>query len=189
MSALFIHDKTFDRNDLPSKGEYENCIFNECNFSEKDLADFKFTDCKFNDCNFSLAKLKNTAFRDVKFKGCKMLGLRFDTCNDFGLSFSFDDCQLNHSSFYKAKIKKTVFKNTQLEEVDFAEAELSNSVFDNCNLARAVFDNTVLEKADFRTSYHYSIDPAINRIKKAKFSLLGISGLLDKYDIEIENLN
>jgi uncharacterized protein YjbI with pentapeptide repeats len=115
-----------------------------------------------------------------------MLGLRFDTCNAFGLSFSFDGCQLNHSSFYKMKIKKTVFKNTQLHEVDFAEADLSNAVFDNCYLTQAVFDHTIIEKADFRTAYNYSINPENNKIKKAKFSIQGISGLLDKYEIDIE---
>jgi fluoroquinolone resistance protein len=44
----------------------------------------------------------------------------------------------------------------------------------------------LLEKADFRTAYNYSIDPEKNRIKKAKFSIFGVTGLLDKYDIEIE---
>src|SRR5690606_4481279 len=121
----YIQDKTFGKDDLTTKGEYENCIFNSCNFAENDLLEFKFTDCIFNGCNFSLAKLNNTAFRDVKFKDCKMLGLRFNTCNEFGLSFSFDSCQLNHSSFYKTKIKKMIFKNSQLQETDFEEAELT----------------------------------------------------------------
>ena len=116
-----------------------------------------------------------------------MLGLRFDTCNEFGLSFSFERCQLNHSSFYKTKIKKTIFKNSQLREADFAKCDLTSSVFENCDLARASFENTNVEKADFRTSFNYSIDPEINRIKKARFSILGVSGLLDKYDIEIEH--
>jgi uncharacterized protein YjbI with pentapeptide repeats len=115
-----------------------------------------------------------------------MLGLRFDTCNEFGLSFSFYGCQLNHCSFYKTKIKKTIFKNSQLREIDFSEADLTSVVFDDCDLTQTVFDHTTLEKADFRTSFNYSIDPEINRIKKAKFSILGVSGLLDKYDIDIE---
>ena len=186
MTEIYIQDKKFDRNDTLAKGEYENCIFNNCNFADGDISEFKFIDCTFNVCNFSLAKLNKTAFRDVKFKDCKMLGLRFDTCHEFGLSVSFDGCQLNLSSFYKTKIKKTVFKNSQLEEVDFAEADLTSSVFDDCNLTQAIFDHTILEKTDFRTSFNYSIDPEINRIKKAKFSISGISGLLDKYDIDIE---
>jgi hypothetical protein len=50
----------------------------------------------------------------------------------------------------------------------------------------ATFESTIIEKADFRTSFNYSIDPEKNRIKKARFSLAGIAGLLDKYDIEID---
>lgn len=72
------------------------------------------------------------------------------------------------------------------QETDFSETELTLSVFDNCDLERAIFDRTNLEKADFRTSWHYSIDPTINRIRKARFSKDGIAGLLNRYDIRIE---
>ena len=186
MNETYFTDQTFDRIETLTKGEYEGCTFNSCNFSDSDLSGNKFSDCEFNECNLSLAKLHKTALRDVKFKDCKMLGLRFDTCNDFGLSFSFEGCQLNHSSFYKMNIKKTVFKNSQLQETDFTEADLTSALFENCNLSQATFDQTTLEKADLRTSYNYSIDPENNRLKKAKFSMEGVTGLLDKYDIEIE---
>lgn len=63
---------------------------------------------------------------------------------------------------------------------------LSNAVFSNCDLSGAVFDATNLEKADFRTSVNYSIDPALNKLKKARFSLSEIYGLLYKLDIEID---
>jgi hypothetical protein len=53
-------------------------------------------------------------------------------------------------------------------------------------LIRATFENTIIEKVDFRTSYNYSIDLEINKVKKAKFSLTGVVGLLDKYDIEFD---
>jgi len=115
-----------------------------------------------------------------------MLGLRFDSCNEFALAFSFDGCQLNHSSFYKTKIRNINFRNSQLQEIDFAEADLTSALFDNCNLAQALFEHTILEKADFRTSYNYSIDPEMNRIKRAKFSISGLPGILNKYDIDIE---
>lgn len=186
MKETYLHNKIFERNQTLIKAEYENCTFNGCNFADGDFSGFKFIECTFNDCNLSLVKLNKTAFVDAKFKDCKLLGLRFDTCNEFGLSFSFDNCMLNHASFYKTKIKKTVFKNCHLQETDFAEADLTNSVFDNCNLAHAIFERTILEKADFRSAYNYTIDPEMNRIKKAKFSVLGLSGLLSKYDIDIE---
>lgn len=191
MSQAFIQDQNFDKLDYTqeplAKGEYENCTFTNCNFEETNLNDIKFMNCDFHDCNWSLAQLNGTVLREVKFKDCKMLGLQFETCNDFGLSFSFENCQLNHSTFFQMNIKKTIFQNCQLREIDFSESNLSNVVFDNCDLSQAIFINTVLDKADFRTAYNYSIDPESNRLKKAKFSILGISGLLDKYDIVIEN--
>jgi uncharacterized protein YjbI with pentapeptide repeats len=84
------------------------------------------------------------------------------------------------------KLKKTRFKNSDLSEVDFTEADLTNSLFENCDLDGTRFERTILEKADLRSSRNYSIDPEINKIKKAKFSIHDIAGLLDKYDIEIE---
>lgn len=186
----YQQDKTFDKLNFSAtpltKDEYENCVFKNCEFSNTDFADLKFIDCKFIASNLSLAKLMRTTFRDVTFKDCKMLGLHFDKCNEFGLSVSFDTCNLSHSSFYKTKIKKTIFKNAQLHEVDFTQCDLTGAVFDNCDLLNAKFENTLLEKTDLRSSFNYTINPESNKIKKARFSLSGVAGLLDKYDIEIE---
>ena len=184
MEAILFDKIDYTQNPL-AKGEYENCTFSDCNFSGSDLSDIKFSECEFLGCNLSLAKLTGTAFRDVTFKDCKMLGLRFENCNQFGFLVSFYHCTLNHSSFRKQKLKKTTYKDSKLEEVDFTESDLSSSVFDNCELTRATFESTILEKADFRTSFGYSIDLELNRVKKAKFSQAGMIGLLDKYDIEI----
>jgi fluoroquinolone resistance protein len=190
MEQEYIQEKTFDKINFTisplAKGEYENCIFRNCDFSNSDLGTVKFSECEFLSCNLSLVKLAKTSFRDVKFIDCKMLGLLFENCNEFGLAVGFDNCNLSHSSFYRKKIKTTSFKNSQLHEVDFTESDVSNSLFCKCDLSNAKFENTILEKTDFRTSFNYSIDPELNRIKKAKFSLTGIAGLLDKYDIEID---
>ena len=193
MQQINVQDETFERNDFTekplAKGQYENCVFSNCDFSDCELNEFKFIECEFRNSNLSLIKLNQTALQDVKFIHCKMLGVRFDMCLDFGLSFTFDTCQLSHCIFYGKSIKKTSFLNSQLKEVDFTKCELSGSIFENCELSGAVFENTILEKADFRSSYNYSIDPELNRIKKAKFSILGISGLLEKYDIVIEPIH
>lgn len=190
MERIYVEEETFDKIDFTekplAKGHYENCSFSNCNLSNADLSGIHFSECTFTGCNLSLAKLGSTKLHDIKFKDCKLLGLRFDHCDDFLFSVHFDDCILKLSSFYKRKLKKTVFRNTNLQEADFTEADVSGSVFDNCDLLRATFVNAVLEKADFRTAYNYAIDPEINRIKKARFSIAGIAGLLGKYDIVIE---
>ena len=190
MERTYIQDKKFEKEDFTDVelpiADYENCIFSNCEFSDSDLSERVFLDCEFVACNVSTAKLQKTAFKNVKFIDCKLLGLHFEDCDQFLFEVSFQNCQLTLSSFYKLKIKNTSFKNCNLSEVDFTEANLSNAVFDNCELDAAKFDNTILEKADLRTARNYRIDPGSNKIKKAKFSVHGIAGLLDKYDIQIE---
>ena len=89
--------------------EYDNCVFRGCDWQSAVLARSHFIDCRFEDCNLSLANLTDTVFRDVRFLRCKMLGLRFDTCSKFGLSFSVESCQLNHSHFLDVSVRDTLF--------------------------------------------------------------------------------
>lgn len=190
MNRVFTEGKKIKNLILRDKpltiGEYENCTFINCDFSEANLSDINFLECEFIGCNFSLVKLTNTSLREVRFKKCKLLGLHFEDCNNLLITIDFEDCILNISSFYKLKLKKTRFINSNIIDVDFTETDLNKSIFENCDLKSTTFQNTNLEGADFRSSYNYSIDPDLNRIKKAKFSIQWIAGLLDKYDIDIE---
>lgn len=193
MEDIYIEGKTYKQQEfdekLLKKGEYENCIFSNCLFAKANLSEIKFTECIFENCDLSTmtaAKIGNVAFRDAQFKGSKLIGFPFEHSNPFLFAVSFQDCLLNLATFNELKMPNTVFKNCDLQEVDFTNTDLSKSTFTNCNFKRAIFENTVLEKANFQTSYNYSIDPEKNNIKKAKFSLDGIVGLLDKYDIEVK---
>ncbi len=188
MDAHFIDQVFSDLN--PSKdplpyGEYDGCTFKDCDFSSAHFINFLFIDCTFIHCNLSNAHIGGCLFRDVSFRNCKMLGLRFDTCKDVGMVLKFEDCVLNHSSFFQKKLKKTPFVNTQLKGVDFTDTDLTESVFKDCDLSEAKFDHTILVKVDFTKAAHYVIDPELNSIKKAKFSIPEVIGLLAKYDIDI----
>jgi fluoroquinolone resistance protein len=93
---------------------------------------------------------------------------------------------LDYCTFYGTRLKKTTFTGCSLKETDFTEADLSASVFDKCDLLNAKFSNTILEKTDFRTAVNFSIDPQFNKMKKARFTTFGLTGLLDKYNLDIE---
>jgi len=190
MESTYFEEQQFDKIDYTEKplvkGEYEYCSFNNCNFSNSDLGNIDFSDCTFIGCNLSMAKLVQTGLKNIKFKDCKLLGLHFENCSPFLFEVSFDNCLLNLSSFYKMKISKTKFKDSTMHDVDFSEATASSALFDNCDLHNAFFANSILEKADLRTAYNYSINPETNSIKKAKFSMAGVTGLLNQYDIVIE---
>jgi uncharacterized protein YjbI with pentapeptide repeats len=166
-------------------GDYEACSFVDCDFPNDDLSHLNFIECTFEGCNLSTAKITQTSFKDVRFSKCKLLDIHFDQCNHFLFDASFEHCVLSLSSFYKVKLQKIKFSNASLEEVDFTEADHSTAIFENCNLDRALFDATISGKTDFRSALNYVVDPEYDRLRKTKFSLAGISGLLQKYDIEI----
>jgi len=166
-------------------GDYEDCTFTGCSFTSSDLSASNFGECKFVQCDLSNANLTGITLRDVSFESCKLLGLKFESCNELLFSVGFEQCQLDFSSFYKHPLIKTRFYGCKLLEVDFTEADLSEAEFLDCDLSGVVFLQTNLEQCDFRTAVHYHIDPELNRMKKAKFSLEGLGGLLTKYDLNL----
>lgn len=115
-----------------------------------------------------------------------MLGIDFTQCNRLMFAFSFYGCTLDYSTFLGTRLRKTPFWECSLKEVDFSEADLTAADFRNADLSGARFSNTVLEKADFRTALNFGIDPDFNKLKKARFSAMNLSGLLYKYNLDIE---
>jgi uncharacterized protein YjbI with pentapeptide repeats len=190
MINKWIDDQLFTSIDYTGKKlaqtEFNNCTFQNCNFTNADLSESDFEKCRFENCNFAMARITGSGMKNVQFSGCKLVGINFDSCSNFLFSVNFNQCALDYSSFTAKKMKETTFVNCSLKEVDFSGTDLSNAIFQNCDLSKAVFYQTNLEKADFRTAENYSIDPEKNKLKKAKFSFSGISGLLEKYNIVIE---
>jgi fluoroquinolone resistance protein len=190
MKKEYIEDQNFKGENYSIKslpqGEYNNCAFINCTFLNADLSEILFIECTFDNCDLSNAKLKNTSFQSVNFTNSKLLGLHFDDCKDFLLSFNFENCLLNYASFYKLRLHNTQFIHCKLEDVSFEKTDLTNAVFQHCDLNKALFDNTNLERADLKTAINFSINPEINPLKKARFSTQNIAGLLDKYKIIIE---
>lgn len=190
MPGNYFEDQQYDSVDFTlkplSRGVYEGCVFINANLSGTDLSEMQFIDCGFRSCNLSMVKVINTTFNGVEFDGCKMLGINFETSNRSLFKPLFSKCILNYCSFYQCNLKKAKFPDCSFQEADFTETDLTGAVFNNCDLLNAKFERSLLEKADLRTAINYSIDPEINKVRKAKFSSGGIAGLLDKYDIVIE---
>lgn len=190
MQVLHTEDQTFTKATPAEisghKRVYENCTFISCDLSYADLNEITFIDCLFEGCNLSLATVNNTGFQNINFKHCKLSGVNFSKSNDFLFELHFDSCILDNAIFYRKKNKKAIFTDCSMIETDLTEADLTDVKFVNCNLHRAFFSQTILKNADLRTSYNFTIDPDNNILKKARFSLNGLPGLLSKYDIKIE---
>lgn len=189
MKREYIEAQTLEKLDFSGQAvehkEYESCFFQGCDFSHAALTGSRFIETEFVDCNLSNADLTQASFQDVRFRACKMLGLHFDLCNDFGFSVTFEQCLLDDSLFAKMKLAQTSFFECQLKSVDFSEADMKGVPIRKCDLQHAVFEYTRLEKADFSQSFNYSIDPRINPLRGATFSLPEVVGLLDAFGIKV----
>jgi uncharacterized protein YjbI with pentapeptide repeats len=97
----------------------------------------------------------------------------------------FERTVLDLSVFHRRKMAGKKFHDCSLKEVDFSEADLTGASFEGSDLQGAIFDQAKLGKADFRKALNFIIDPEKSQVKKARFSLEGLPGLLTKYDLDI----
>ncbi len=77
--------------------------------------------------------------------------------------------------------------NYSLKECDFTAAQLKKYIFTNSILTDAQFNNTNLMDADFRLSKNYAINPSLNQVKGARFSTDGLMGLLEAFNIRVDD--
>lgn len=165
--------------------EFQDCTFRNCDFSEVDFSNKTLVDCRFENCNLSMLKLNQATLNDVRFKNCKMLGIIFSDARDGLFSVDFEGCMLDYASFFSKKMIKSRFIRCNLREANFTQTNLTNAVFNECDLNGAIFRETNLNKADLSGAVNYVIDPELNNIKHARFSITGIEGLLTKHEIKV----
>jgi fluoroquinolone resistance protein len=189
MDAKSHENKTFEKINFSGKDlknrEFEKCTFQQCDFSNSNLSDNRFSDCIFLNCNLAMAKLFNTGLRTVSFKDCKLIGINFNDTEDFLFGVKFENCMLDYASFMGKKLPGTTFGNSSLKMVNFSASNLTGCIFDRTDLLGATFNKTNLSKADLSSAYNFIIDPELNTLKKARFSMQGMVGLLAKYDLDI----
>jgi fluoroquinolone resistance protein len=165
--------------------EYEGETFERLTLIGTDLRDKKFVDCIFEGCALSSIKIDGSLLQ-AAFKDSKLEGINFFTAKQTLIRVSFYNCVIRHSSFAQLKIRETKFVNCRLQNVDFAEADLTEADFTNSIFEDCVFQHTILTKANFSDAQGYIIDPTRNIIRKARFCLPDVLGLLTSFDIQIE---
>lgn len=168
-----------------SKRQFFNCVFRHCRFERSNFSSCNFINCQFTRCELYRVDVQHTGFRNAIFDECAIVGVEFSSCNAALLSFAFSGCVLDYSSFARTRIATTRFDNCSLRNVNFNGADLTGSSFANCDLSAARFDKSILDDADLKSAYNFTIDPRLNRIKSASFSIHNITGLLDRFDIQV----
>ena len=71
-------------------------------------------------------------------------------------------------------------------EVDFSGANLTKAAFTRADFLDSRFVDTNLSGADFSHASNYAINPTVNRLKKAIFTLPEAMSLLAAFDIVLK---
>jgi uncharacterized protein YjbI with pentapeptide repeats len=135
--------------------------------------------------------LPESVFTSAFFVGSKLIGVNWAQADwsplELGKPIQFSKCALNHSTFIGLDLEGLQVLDCNAVNVDFREANLTYADFSRSDLSESLFIHTDLSEADLSQARNYVIDPGINNLKKAKFSLPEAMSLLYNMDINLSN--
>ncbi len=171
--------------------EFEDCEFTRLTMNEWKPVGTSFIDCRFTGCALPLSAWADCSLQGVRFETCKLTGAEFSVASWTAFSsaspLAFVECDLSYVNFTGAKLGSATFEKCNMSDVEFAEADLSGAVFTESDLSGANFVRSNLSRCDFRAAYNFSIDPAVCKLRAAKFSRFNLVGLLSHLGIDIED--
>jgi fluoroquinolone resistance protein len=193
LSATQYVNRKFEKETLTGErivtGEFTESLFIRCDFSETIFEACRFTDCLFDGCDLAMVEFPGCTFTSVAFKDSRLMGVDWTRADwprlGGGRRITFTDCVISHSTFIGLSLREIQLVRCTASDVDFREADLSRASFIDTDLAESIFQNTDLTQADFSRARNYRIDPAQNKISRAKFSLPEALSLLYSMDIEM----
>lgn len=185
--------KTFDSFDAAGGAFtdviFENCIFQQCNFSATQFYKCKFVDCVFTSSNLSNIKVDYSKFLDTHFKQSKLVGVDWTKADwprfNFAAPISFSECIINDSSFFGLVLSELELEHSKAHDVDFRHGNFIKAKFSYTDFTNSLFMKTNLREADFSEAENYDIDIFNNEIKAARFSRLEAVRLLNSLEIEL----
>ena len=190
----YIEDQKFEnlsyRNEILENIEYDDCVFEKCQFTEVNMVGCIFNHCEFRNCEFRLIKFDHCRMQNASFKDCLLMGINWDELQSGATkSFpaeTFTHCVLKYNNFIKSFLTKFDFSTCTIMDCFFMECTLIKANFKNVVFKETSFSDCNLSESDFRGAEGYIIDIMNNIIKKAKFSLPEAIALLDALDITLE---
>lgn len=171
--------------------EFVDCVFEGCSLVETEIKSCRFVNCAFVRCDLSLAKVPESVFSSIRFEDSKLVGIDWTLAEWpatlLGKPLHFSKSTLNHSTFIGLNLEGVQFIDCTVVNVDFREADLSGADFSGSNLSESLFIHTNMKDTNLSQARNYSINPSLNQLQGAKFSLPEAMSLLYNMDIVLTN--
>ena len=172
---------------------FEDCLFQDCRFTEQTVRNSRFSGCRFENCHILVpvcqgVQLLSCDFADCSLSGIDCSALLDERKRDMGfLPFgSLTGCSLRHCVFFGLDLKKFCFAGADLSGSIFDGCDLTEADFSGCRLSGATFTQNTLCRADFRGASDYFFSLEGNQVKGARFSLPEAVNLLPALGIVLD---
>jgi fluoroquinolone resistance protein len=173
--------------------EFVDCTFNQCSFVETELIKCRFVNCAIRGCDLSLIKIPESMLSSICLEDSKIIGVNWTqadwTAAILGKPLHFSKSTLNHSTFIGLNLVGMQILNCNVVDVDFREADLTGADFSGSDLTESLFLHTKLREANLAQARNYSINPGLNDLQAARFSMPEAISLLYNMDIELTGGN
>ncbi len=164
---------------------YKKDRYESDTISEIESVEEVYEELDFENCVLSLVKFTKCSFSTLTFIKTKLIGIDWYDTFRFSLTMKCYGCVINFSSFVNVKLKSFVLEECTAHEVDFSEADMHNACCKGTDFQGSIFRRSNLSGADFTGAKNYTINPAHNNVKKARFSLPEVLSLLAETGILI----
>ncbi|MCF6515745.1 hypothetical protein GSH19_06240 [Lactobacillus sp. S2-2] len=173
-----IKDRVVEFKEIEDNINYVNCkfinydhdinisdvIFDNCLFEDNDFSGSEWLDITFNNMDLSNKNFNESIIYRSKFNNCRMTGI------------SLIDTRLKSDDFSKSQLDFCNFSGSKLNELNFFECSLNGMLFqevehqkkinfDKCSLNDTSFINTKMNQIDLSTSYFDNIELSIELIR------------------------
>lgn len=107
----------------------------------------EFEDAVFDCCDFSNVDLHDAVLWRAVFRNCRMTGVNFSGASLKDIRM--ENCVLPYANFHFGRMERAAFCECNCENADFAEAVLKAAEFSRSNLRRVQMSGTPLAGIDF----------------------------------------
>lgn len=124
----FFEECVFENADFSKSGlagsVFVNSTINPCDFSDTNLQSCDFRNCTFNNVVFKYTRMNKSSFYNTKFINCIFISV---SINDA----IFDNCEFLTCEWIPISIENTLFRNTLLSNVKFRSMNFEFATFEN----------------------------------------------------------
>ncbi|HUV26684.1 MAG TPA: pentapeptide repeat-containing protein [Anaerolineales bacterium] len=172
-----------------NSSDFVDCTFSDCSFVESGFKKCRFVNCDFKRCDLSLTRVPESIFNSTSFEDSKIIGVNWAqadwSISELGKPISFLKSAISHCTFIGLSLKGIQVVDCAAVDVDYREADLSRADFSGSDLSASLFMHTNLSEANLSRARNYAIDPGLNELKEAKFSLPEAMSLLYSMNITL----